>query len=133
LVTAIDINSEYLEILHNRYKDQMYGLEIIEADLDIYQDQNQKYSLIFAGLIFEYLNPKVLLSKVAHWLKDEGVMVSVLQLPEPNIKKVSDTLYPSLKSLKSIMNLLTAQELNKIANECCLGEIEGKKNYFRKW
>ena len=85
-MTVIDVNPEYLQILQDRYQKLIPTLNIVEANLENYENGNQTYSLIFAGLIFEYLDPIVLLSKIADWLKDEGVMVAVLQLPEENTK-----------------------------------------------
>ena len=124
---VIDINPEYLQILQDRYQKLIPTLNIVEANLESYENGIQTYSLIFAGLIFEYLDPVVLLSKIVNWLKDEGVLVAVLQLPEENIKKVSETSYSSLKTLNSIMRLITGQEFGKMANESGLREIEGKK------
>jgi len=57
-VTAIDINPEYLAILRQRYEKSVQGLEILEADLEICTLKNKAYTLIFAGLVFEYIEPR---------------------------------------------------------------------------
>ena len=126
-LTAIDINPEYLKILQNRYQNKIPSLEIMEADLNDYEGNNQIYSLIFAGLIFEYLPPMSLLKKITNWLEKAGTLVVVLQLPEQNTKKVTDTPYSSLKLLNSIMNLVSDQDFKLLAKESGLKEIEGKK------
>ena len=126
-LTVIDINPEYLKILVKRYGKQIPNLNVVEANLEEYENGNQIYSLIFAGLIFEYLNPRILLTKITKWLKTGGVMVSILQLPEQNIKKVSKTPYTSLKKLNSIMRLISAHEFLDIVNESGLREIKGKR------
>lgn len=126
-LTAIDINSEYLDILRIQYQSKIPGLEIIEADLNDYEVSKNKYSLIFAALIFEYLPPKLLLKKITSWLEDTGVMVVVLQLHERNTKKISDTPYLSLESLASIMNLVSEQNFKLMANKSGMKEIEGKR------
>lgn len=126
-ITVIDINHEYLEILRSRYQSKISNLEIIEADLNNYAGNNKKYSLIFAGLLFEYVSPKPLLIKIANWLEKTGVMVVVLQLHEQNTKKVSDTPYSSLKQLDSIMNLVSDQDFKLMARESGMSEIEGKR------
>jgi SAM-dependent methyltransferase len=125
-VTVLDFNPEYLEILRQRYEGSIPGLEIIEADLETYTIENQAYSLIFAGLIFEYLEPGILLPKIASWLRSGGVMVSVLQLPAKHLKKVSETSYESLKSLDSIMKLISPHDFRSMANEAGLQEREAK-------
>lgn len=126
LVTAIDINPEYLEVLRKRYQGRVPGLEIVNADLETYTGENRKYSLIFAALIFEYLNPQVLLSKIADWLGPCGVMVAILQLPAQHSGKVSETAYESLRALDSIMNLIYPQEFRNMAAGAGLKEKEAQ-------
>jgi len=123
-VTAIDINPEYLEILRRRYEGCVPGLEIIEADLETYMIENQAYSLIFAGLVFEYLEPRILLSSITSGLCLGGVMVSILQLPAKHLKRVSKTPYTSLNKLNSIMKLISPQAFKSMTNASGLREIE---------
>jgi len=126
-LTAIDINPEYLEILRNRYQSRIPGLETIKANLNKFKGDGQQYSLIFAGLLFEYLAPGPLLRKISNWLQKSGVMVVVLQLQDKHTKKVSDTPYSSLKQLGTIMNLVSDQDFKLMAKESGLKEIEGKR------
>jgi len=126
-VTVVDINPEYLEILRQRYEKSVQGLEIMEADLQTCVLDKQSYSLIFAGLIFEYLDPRKLLSRISGWLRQTGVMVAVLQLPAKNVKKVADTPYASLKKLESIMHLVSPQEFKAMAHDAGLQELEAEK------
>ena len=86
-VTAIDINPEYLAKLRQCYGVSVPGLEIVETDLETCVIENQTFSLIFAGLIFEYLDPRKLLCKINGWLRSGGVLVTVLQLPVEHLKK----------------------------------------------
>lgn len=125
-VTAIDINPEYLEILRQRCEGCVPGLEIVEADLETCTLENQAYSLIFAGIVFEYLEPRILLPRIANWLRLGGVMVSILQLPAKHLKRVSETPYTSLKNLNSIMKLISPQEFKSRANDAGLQEIDAK-------
>ena len=125
-VIAIDINPEYLEILWQRYEGRVPGLEVLEADLEICTIENQAYSLVFAGLIFEYLEPLVLLPKIANWLRLGGVMVSILQLPAQHLPQVSETPYTSLETLNAIMKLVSPNQFESMANDAGLLEIEAK-------
>jgi len=126
-VTAVDINPEYLEILRQRYNDSVPGLEIVKDDLEKCRMEEQAYSLIFAGLVFEYLEPRTLLQKIAKWLRMDGIMVSVLQLPAKNLSGVTETPYTSLKALDSIMNLIDPKQFKIIATDVGLMEIEEKE------
>ena len=125
-VTAVDINPEYLKILRHRYEKSVPGLEIMEADLETCELDNQDYSLIFAGLIFEYLDPRKLLTKISGCLRKKGVMVAVLQLHVRNVKKVTDTSYASLKKLESIMHLVSPQDFKSMAQDTGLQELEAE-------
>ena len=125
-VTVIDINPEYLEILRHRYEERVSGLEVVEADLETCMIENQSYSLIFAGLIFEYLEPRALLTKISSWMHPGGVMVSILQLPAQHLSQVSETPYTSLKTLKSKMKLVSPQQFKSMANDAGLREIDAK-------
>jgi trans-aconitate methyltransferase len=125
-VTAIDINPEYLDMLRQRYEVSVPGLEIVEADLETCSIENQTFSLIFAGLIFEYLDPLILLSRIAGWLRSDGVMVTVLQLPANHLKKITDTSYVSLKKLDSIMKFISPHDFKSMAAVMGLQEREPK-------
>jgi ubiquinone/menaquinone biosynthesis C-methylase UbiE len=125
-ITAVDLNSEYLEILRHRYARLVAGLEVVEADLETCTLESSAYSLVFAGLIFEYVQPQILLPKIAGWLRDGGVMVAVLQLPAKNHTKVSQSRFESLKALAPIMQLVSPPQFKSIANDAGLIETESR-------
>src|SRR5258706_2829717 len=125
-VTAIDLNPKYLEILRQRYGHIVPGLEVVEANLETCSLEESAYSLIFAGLIFEYVELEVLLPKIARWLQINGVLVSVLQLPAKNLAKVSESHYESLKTLAPIMKLITPSQFKTIATDLGLRETEAR-------
>lgn len=125
-VTAIDINSEYLAILWQRHKESVLGLEIVRADLETYPIGNQEYSLVFAGLVFEYLGPRKVLPHISRGLRPGGVLVSVLQLPAKHLKNVTDTPYTTLKKLDSIMQLISPRDFKSMARDAGFREREAK-------
>jgi SAM-dependent methyltransferase len=126
-VTAIDINDEYLNILRQRYEGHIPGLEVVEADLTVCDLEQSAYSLIYAGLLFEYINPQILLPRIARWLQPDGLMVVVLQLPVNNhLKKVSETPFSSLKLLESVMLLVSPEEMKSVAEGAGLREVQAK-------
>ena len=125
-ITVVDINPEYLKILRQRYEKSVSGLEVMEADLQTCTIEAQAYSLIFVGLVFEYLDPLILLPRISGWLQPGGVMVTVLQLPVEHLKMVTNSPYASLKKLEPIMKLISLQDFKFMASEAGLKEKEGK-------
>jgi SAM-dependent methyltransferase len=125
-LSCVDINPEYLAILRARYGERIAGLEVVEADLATCRLQPGAYSLIFTGLVFEYVAPKILLPKIADWLRPDGVLVVVLQILAQGLPEVSESPYQSLKLLESIMRLVSPQEFRSTAENESLGEIESK-------
>lgn len=114
-VTAVDINPEYLEILRRRYAGRISGLEIVNADLQTCAFPASAFTLVFAGLVFEYVNPARLLSAISDWLCPNGVLVSLLQLATEQVARISTTPYKSLLALDPIMKLYTPQAFSDMA------------------
>ena len=124
-VTAVDINPEYLEVLRQRYGNSVPGLEVVQDDLESCELEKQTYSLIFTGLVFEYLEPQALLQRITKWLQVDGILVTVLQMPTEGTS-VTETPYTSLKSLNSIFNLIDPKQFKIIAADVGLIAIEEK-------
>ena len=126
-VTVVDINPEYLEILRHRYAGTIPGLEVLEADLETCAIENQAYSLVFAGLTFEYLDPRKVLPLIAGSLHPDGSMVTVLQLPEVHLNKITETPYASIKKLESIMKFIPPRDFKHMASEAGLKETDEER------
>ena len=72
------------------------------------------FDLVFAGLIFEYVEPAPLLARCARWLRRGGVLGTALQLPCV-AGKVSASAYPSLERLAPVINLVDPARLDEAA------------------
>lgn len=121
-VTGIDINPEYLEALHSRFCNSLPGLELVCSDLCACKFQTGTFDLIYCALVFEYLDPAVLMKKAAGWLNEGGTVLVVLQLPSEKTGKVSETPYKSLKRLEPIMKLVEPDLIRRAAAESGLTE-----------
>lgn len=124
-ITAVDINPEYLGLLRARYAEDVYGLEVIQGDLKKCDLESKAYSLIFAGLLFEYLEPPALLRKIRNWLQRDGTLLVVLQLPSKGAR-ITETPYTSIKSLRSLMTLIPPQDFKEMAADSGLQESEAR-------
>ncbi len=127
VVAALDINSEYLCILRNSFAEKK--LQIINEDLLKYDPEGKRFDLIFAALIFEYIDLSKSLTVLKNMMYESSVLVSLIQLPCIEQKKVTLTKYKSLEKLNPIMNLLTAEKFKsalKQAGLYLISEIEKK-------
>jgi ubiquinone/menaquinone biosynthesis C-methylase UbiE len=105
-VLGIDINPEYLSVLRKRYGSKLPMLELICSDLDTFSCPDYSFDLIYAALIFEYVDFEKILKRVSNWLTMNGTLVAVLQLPSLESHMISETPYPSIRSIEPIMRLV---------------------------
>lgn len=120
-ITAIDINNDYLTELKNRFAN-LTQLSIICGDIQDLQLNNLSSDFIYAALIFEYVDLNKTIINIKNWLKNEGRLVTVLQLPNKNIAAVSPTRFKSLEQLGEIMKLVDITYFEEVM----------KENNFRK-
>ena len=73
------------------------------------------YELVHCALVLEYVDPDVVLAKIARWLSPNGVLVVVLQLHSPEAKAVTETGYDSLKLLEPLMKLHEPDDIRQRA------------------
>jgi ubiquinone/menaquinone biosynthesis C-methylase UbiE len=123
-VVGVDINAAYLSILEARFADKIPDLELIEADISDPGFQIAPVSMVFAALVFEYVNVAVALNNIVRCLAPGAVLVTVLQLASTQSAPVSATRFKSLELLAPIMNLVSPSEFSCICNEIGLQQIK---------
>ncbi|MBN2341935.1 MAG: class I SAM-dependent methyltransferase [Deltaproteobacteria bacterium] len=121
--TVVDMNPAFLEVLRSRYAARISGLEIVEGDL-LQCELPGEYSLIFGGLVFEFVPYKKLLRRVAEWLTVDGIFSVVLQLPNSNLPDVSDTRFERLKTLNQIVQLVDVPQFIQHCVQLQLHQID---------
>jgi len=123
---ALDINPGYLEILRKRHAANLSKIETMECDLNTDGPDLSGIHLIFAALIFEYVDVKIVTEKIARWLAPGGILVAVLQLPCEKIPEISPSPYKSIGKLATLMKLVAPEEMEGLAAENGLG-FQGKR------
>ena len=123
-VVGVDINPAYLAVLENRFSVKIQGLELMEADVTSPGFRIDPVSMVFAGLLFEYVDVSAALGNIARCLAPEAILVAVLQLPSPKSAPVTDTHYKSLELLTSIMNLVSPFEFSDSCSSVGLRQIK---------
>ena len=88
---------------------------------------DSSFDLIHAVLVFEYVEVEPLLSKISHWIKRDGILSVVLQLPGKAASPVSETPYQSMKLLNPYMKLVKLEEFRENAQKYGLEEIKNFK------
>ncbi len=125
-ITCIDINRNYLQILDERYRQKLAGLELLCDDLDKIDLPAESFDLIYGALIFEYINVDAVLKNVSQWLKRGGALAVVIQIKSENLNAVSETPFHSLKYLNGLFNYVEPENFEKTALKFSLSK---KKSY----
>jgi ubiquinone/menaquinone biosynthesis C-methylase UbiE len=136
-VTGIDINPHYLEVLRSRFASTLSGVDLICADLAACDLEREAYDLVHCALVLEYLEPSTVIQKAAAWLRPQGILVVVLQLPSEKVSKVSKTKYRSLERLAPIMKLFGPEVIQSLAigvglveTEACKVILQSQKEFY---
>ena len=124
-VTALDINENYLQILRQNYGYHK-NLEVVVKDI-VQFNSNKKYDLIFAALLFEYVDLRSTLKKIKEFMSENSVLYTIIQLQNKKVSMISKTKYKSLEQLSSIMKLVNVQEFYLAANVIGLKILSEKK------
>lgn len=123
---GVDLNPAFLELAGERFGAALPGLELIELDLSSEPLPAGDFDLIWAGLIFEYVDPAVLLATLSDALARVGTLLTVLQRPVASGAKVSKTDYESLKRLEPVITLVEPAALIRLAADH--GLVLGESN-----
>lgn len=140
-ITAVDLNPDYVQETQRRYSKRLPQLEVIRADLEDCELDPLAYELIHCALVFEYVDPAVVLERISRWLTADGVVVIVLQRESPKQQAVSNTGCESLKLLEPLMKLHEPKDIVEQAARFGLHQImstveqleSGKEFYIGKF
>lgn len=122
-VVGIDINPDYLKILETRFGGWIPRLELIKADITDPGFWIDPVSMVFAGLVFEYVDVLCALRSIVRCLDAGGIFLAVLQEPSTESAPVTATRYKSLELLSPIMNLVSPMEFSNMCRSVGLQEI----------
>lgn len=111
---GVDINRGYLTSLKKRFAKRLPCLELVEGDVASADFQVGPVSLVYAGLIFEYVEGTDAINSLYRSMVPGGILLSVLQLPSPSASPVTDTQFKSLAILAPIMKLVSPSEFSRI-------------------
>jgi SAM-dependent methyltransferase len=117
-VVAVDINAHYLEAVQHRYGQRIPGLECCVANVEAAPLRVAPVDLIYAALLFEYVDPGRTLVNLARLARPGGVLGAVLQLPG-HATVVSPSPFATVQTLASALHPVPPDAL--VANATAAG------------
>ena len=112
-LVGVDVNPDYVAVARKRHKKRK-GLELYVADVANDELPFEAVELAFAGLLLEYMDPRVALERIGKTLLPGGALVAVVQLASKRAS-VTPSPYTSLETLAPSMRLVSTAELVKAA------------------
>lgn len=114
-VVGVDINPTYIGESRARFSGRLSGLELHAGDIQCDGVTFEPVDLIYAALVFEYVNPAATFVRLASLLKPGGILATLVQLPDIGVEAVTPSQYHSLQSLSPFMRIMPPEELRTIA------------------
>jgi len=106
-VVGIDLNPEYIQEARRRFQDRFSALELFAGDIQTDVFDFSPVDLVFASLLFEYVDVEALLARSVPCSSARARLVTVVQLPNAGIPEVTPTPFTSLRLLSSVMRLVS--------------------------
>jgi ubiquinone/menaquinone biosynthesis C-methylase UbiE len=123
-VVGVDINAEYLAVLKSLFWDKIPCLKVVEADFTTSDFRIEPVSMVFAALVFEYVNVRDAVLSIERCMIPGGMLVAVLQLPSTKSAPVTATPYTSLEFLTPFMKLVSPDEFSSNCSSVDLLELK---------
>jgi SAM-dependent methyltransferase len=114
-VVAVDINPDYIAKTGIRHSRRLQGLELVCADAESGSMQFAPVDLIYAALLFEYVDAAATMRSLKRHCRPGGILGTVLQLPHAALQAVSPSPYANLSLLTPRMRLLAPEDLCRCA------------------
>jgi ubiquinone/menaquinone biosynthesis C-methylase UbiE len=126
-VVGVDINSDYIERLRDRFGDRIPGLELLTCDVQGGDFGFEPVQLAYAALLLEYVDIDIALKRIHPVLTAGGILGTVAQLPHPISPSITPSAFPSLQKLAPFMRLVPPEQLRTLAKRRGFEEIESRK------
>lgn len=112
-VVGVGINPRYIKALSDRYAEKIPSLELYVADVQEPSMPLAPVALIYAALMFEYVDlPRTLLYLNAV-CQPSGVLAAILQPPSKSTSQFSPSPFTNFLSLGPAMQLVSPSDLSR--------------------
>jgi 16S rRNA A1518/A1519 N6-dimethyltransferase RsmA/KsgA/DIM1 with predicted DNA glycosylase/AP lyase activity len=127
-VFGIDINQNYLDITKKRFKNQIPNLNLINIDISSRNTEKlAKANLIWAALIFEYVEADICFEFINNNIQENGYLVVTIQ-ENNGVSSVSQSGIETIKSVGEIFKLITESNLVSMADKFSFNKIDFEEN-----
>jgi trans-aconitate methyltransferase len=128
-VVGVDISPAYLAEARRRFDGAFAELELCCADVGAGVDELAfaPVDLIFAALIFEYVDARVVLPRLAARLSPGGQLAVLLQLPALGVAEITQTSYTRLAALAPVMRLVGPEAIADAARAAGLAPSDTRR------
>lgn len=109
-IYGIDINGSYLRTCEQRYLKSLPGLHLHQLDIQLDEIPIPAVDMMLCSLIFEYVNPGIVIRKIHKKIAEDGVVNVVIQ-NNNGITSISRTGIHSLNKLEPIFSEISSDEL----------------------
>ncbi|MFA6541710.1 MAG: class I SAM-dependent methyltransferase [Bacteroidota bacterium] len=110
-IDCVEINPIFAQRLKERFQHLDTALTLHCIDVNEVHFDPAAYDLVYAALIFEYVDWKSLLTRIAEAIVPGGFLSVVIQLRSDSTPAVTPTQYKSLLALESIFHFVDPGEL----------------------
>ena len=114
-IVAVDINPTYIKAVRIRHTRRLAHLELYCDDIQSTSLQFKPVDMIYAALLFEYVDVGVALASLQRHCRPGGLLATLIQLAHRDHDVVSPSPYKSLNLLASVMKLIAPAELARLA------------------
>ena len=114
-VVGVDLNRDYVLHARTRFDHRIPLLELLVGDVQTDEFAFAPVELVFAGLLFEYVDAGAVLAKIRAMLCSGGTLLTVVQLPSTTIAEITPSQFASLGALSSVMRLVPPELLRQLA------------------
>ena len=115
-VICVDINPDFLKEAETRHKNKFKNIEFVCGDIASPDFKIRNADLIYAGLVFEYVDIEPALSNISKFINSRGILAVVLQQPNENIPEVTPSIYKSLEKLSQLFKFISPVNFIELCN-----------------
>jgi ubiquinone/menaquinone biosynthesis C-methylase UbiE len=126
-VVGVDINPTYVETLRARFQERIPNLELIVGDIQREAVRFPPVAFVFAALVLEYVDVKIVLERVRSLLTAGGILGAVVQLPSSASSPVTPSPFSSIQALAPFMRLVRPEQLKDLAETTGYQEIASSR------